>query len=102
MYLFVQSTELLLAIVDSKQEAFCALLPILLRMGLPELLTDLIEGEVTGIIEGTSTCGSGSFTLMLFTFSFVKASLRYKLTGVLMQRCCIGYCATNRGGSVAV
>lgn len=60
-----KSTELLLAIVDSKQEAFCALLPILLRMGLPELLTDLIEGEVTGIIEGTSTCGDAVLDIVL-------------------------------------
>ncbi|XP_024374434.1 uncharacterized protein [Physcomitrium patens] len=60
-----KSTELLLAIVDSKQEAFSALLPTLLRMGLPELLTDLIEGEVTAITEGTSTCGDAVLDIVL-------------------------------------
>jgi hypothetical protein len=44
--LLLQSAELILAIVDSKQEALSALLPTLLRIGLPGLLTDLIEGEV--------------------------------------------------------
>jgi hypothetical protein len=53
--LLLQSAELILAIVDSKQEALSALLPTLLRIGL---LTDLIEGEVTAITGGTSTCGS--------------------------------------------
>lgn len=74
LLLLLQSTELLLAIVDSKQEAFSALLPTLLRMGLPELLTDLIEGEVTAITEGTSTCGSESFSILIFiTYPFLSS-----------------------------
>ncbi|KAG0579041.1 hypothetical protein KC19_4G067800 [Ceratodon purpureus] len=60
-----KSAELILAIVDSKQEALSALLPTLLCIGLPGLLTDLIEGEVTAITEGTSTCGDAVLDIVL-------------------------------------
>lgn len=53
----LQSTELLLAMVDSRREAVLALLPPLMRLGLQELLTDLLECETTAINEGSSSYG---------------------------------------------
>lgn len=90
--LLLQSTELILAIVDSKQEALSALLPTLLGIGLPGLLTDLIESEVTAITEGTSTCGSEcspsttifSDFLFCYFFSFVESLQECILTGALI------------------
>lgn len=52
-----QCTELILAMVDSRRDAAFVLLPSLLRLDLPGLLTDLIGGEISAISEGTSTRG---------------------------------------------
>jgi hypothetical protein len=55
--LLEKSTELLLAMVDSRIDAASGFLPTLLRLGLLDLLTDLLACEVTAINEGTSSCG---------------------------------------------
>lgn len=68
-----------------------ALLPTLLRIGLPGILTDLIEGEVTAITEGTSTCGSGCsslppYLMLFFSFLFLFL-LCQRVATMLTDRC---------------
>ncbi|GLJ12011.1 hypothetical protein SUGI_0181970 [Cryptomeria japonica] len=57
-HLLEKSTELLLAMVDSPKEASTSLIPPLVRLGLPELLTDLLTCEITAITEGTPAHGN--------------------------------------------
>lgn len=63
--LLEKSTELLLAMVDGKRETALVLLPALLRLGLPELLTDLLANEMTAITEGTSAHGDVVLDIIL-------------------------------------
>ena len=53
--LLEKSTELLLAMVDAP-----SLLPLLLRLGFVELLTDILAAQVQALQEGTSAQGSGA------------------------------------------
>lgn len=55
--LLEKSTELLLAMVDSHKEETSSLLPSLMHLGLPEVLTDLLTCEITAISEGTPAHG---------------------------------------------
>jgi len=55
--LLEKSTELLLALVDSHKEETSSLLPSLMHLGLPEVLTDLLTCEITAISEGTPSHG---------------------------------------------
>lgn len=55
--LLEKSTELLLAMVDSHKEETSSLLPSLMHLGLPEVLTDLLTCEITAISEGTPSHG---------------------------------------------
>ncbi|KAH9298380.1 hypothetical protein KI387_030062, partial [Taxus chinensis] len=55
--LLQKSTELLLAMVDSQKEAALTLIPPLVYLGLPELLTDLLTCEITAITEGIPAHG---------------------------------------------
>jgi len=55
--LLEKSTELLLALVDSHKEETSSLLPSLMHLGLPEVLTDLLICEITAISEGTPSHG---------------------------------------------
>lgn len=43
--------------VDSPKEAATSLIPPLVHLGLPELLTDLLTCEITAITEGTPAHG---------------------------------------------
>lgn len=55
--LLEKSTELLLAMVDGRRDSSSPLLPGLLRLGLPDLLTDLMASELASVTEGTSSHG---------------------------------------------
>ncbi|CAM6126736.1 unnamed protein product [Calypogeia fissa] len=63
--LLEKCTELILAMVDSRRDAAFVLLPSLLRLGLPGLLTDLSDCELTSIHEGTSTRGDVVLDIVL-------------------------------------
>eukprot|EP01018_Ginkgo_biloba_P039483 Gb_26867 [translate_table: standard] len=63
--LLEKSTELLLAMVDSRKEAALTLLPPLVHLGLPELLTDLLTCEITAITEGTPAHGDAVLDTIL-------------------------------------
>ena len=58
--------------VDSRPGLVSVLLPVLLRLGLPELLTDLMQCELIAIKEGTSSCGSKLFHLYIVVFHVKK------------------------------
>lgn len=65
--LLEKSTELLLAMVDSHshKEETSTLLPSLMHLGLPEVLTDLLTCEITAISEGTSAHGDVVLDMVL-------------------------------------
>ncbi|KAJ7567884.1 hypothetical protein O6H91_01G011100 [Diphasiastrum complanatum] len=75
--LLEKSTELLLAMVDSSKEETSTLLTPLLRLGLPDLLTDLIACEAAAISEGTSTRGDVVLDIVLRIGEAVSLSDEY-------------------------
>lgn len=75
LWYWLQSTELLLAMVDSRPGLVSVLLPVLLRLGLPELLTDLMQCELITIKEGTSSCGSKLFHLYIVVLHVKKKEM---------------------------
>ena len=63
--LLEKSTELLLAMVDGPRTAPSSLLPVLLRLGFVELLTDLLASQVQAVQEGTSAQGDAVLDTVL-------------------------------------
>lgn len=57
----MQSSELLLAMVDCQGDTASILLSALVRLGLPAVLTDLLDSEISAINEGT--CSHGNIVL---------------------------------------
>ncbi|BFI30856.1 hypothetical protein MPTK2_3g16150 [Marchantia polymorpha subsp. ruderalis] len=63
--LLEKCTELILAMADSRRDAASVLLPPLLELGLPDLITDLIAFELTAITDGISTRGDVVLDIVL-------------------------------------